>query len=246
MKPLIGITSNYCLDDKVGLDTHVGVAGQKWQMLADNYIDAIKNAGGIPVIIPIHDNLEINKELVNKLDGVLISGGNDVEPGLYGEFMTQEVGLLSPQRDKLEIEMTKYIIEETDKPLLGICRGSQVLNVACGGTLHQDLKKSKLNDHFFGSSPLNHPIHKVKINEDSAILNSIFDKDIVMVNSYHHQAVKELGKNLIVSAESEDGIIEAIEYVEKKFILGIQWHPEMMFDSKIQQKVFEKFVNECK
>lgn len=245
MKPLIGITSNYILDDKPGLDTQVGVVGQSWQMLADNYIEAIKNAGGIPVIIPIHDSLETNIELIDKLDGVLMSGGNDLDPGFYGEFVTKEVGILSPKRDTVEIEMIKYIIEKTNKPLLGICRGLQVLNVACGGTLYQDLKKSNLNDHSITSSPLNHPIHKIEIKEESVLLKSIFDKKIIGVNSYHHQAVKGVGKDLIVTAESEDGIIEALEFNGEQFILGLQWHPEMMFDSKIQQRVFEKFVSEC-
>lgn len=244
MKPLIGITCNYSLDDKPGVSSHMGVPGQKWQMLADNYIEAITNAGGIPVIIPISKNLENLYSLVEKLDGFLISGGNDIEPNLYGEFICKEVGILSPKRDKQEIKLTKYIIKNTNKPLLGICRGLQILNVSCGGSLYQDLEKNKLNNHFIASSPMNHPIHRVTIEKDS-ILYNIFQKKELKVNSYHHQAIKNLGENLKCVAVSEDGIIESIEVKGKKFMIATQWHPEMMYDSKEQQDIFKRFVKEA-
>lgn len=244
MKPLIGITCNYSLDDKPGVSAHIGVAGQKWQMLADNYIDSVFNAGGIPVIIPISENLENLSSLVEKLDGILISGGNDIEPNLYGEFISKEVGVLCPKRDKQEIELVNYIIENTNKPLLGICRGLQILNVACGGNLYQDLEKNKLNNHFIASSPMNHPIHRVTLEKDS-ILYDIFEKKELKVNSYHHQAIKELGKNLKCTAVSEDGIIESIEVEGKQFMIATQWHPEMMYDSKEQQNIFKRFIKEA-
>lgn len=244
MKPLIGITCNYSTQDTPGIIMKMGVLNQTWQMLASNYVDSIVNAGGIPILIPISENFESLEELVDRLDGIIISGGNDINPNLYNEFISKEVGTISPKRDKQEFEIVKYVLEKTSKPLLGICRGIQVLNVVCGGNLYQDLEKVGLNNHFIDSSPLNYGIHKVNI-EKNSILYNIFEKDTIKVNSFHHQAIKTLGKNLKCIAKSQDGVIEAIYMEGNRFILGTQWHPEMMFDSLRNQNIFKKFVAEC-
>lgn len=148
MKPLIGITCNYDYKDEIGKVTQVGITGQKWHFLADNYIASIERAGGVPVMIPICRNMETVKEMVSRMDGILISGGHDVNPREYGEDVNGSCGVIMPMRDRQDVELSKYIIEETNKPILGICRGIQIMNIATGGNLYQDLEiEGNFNHH---------------------------------------------------------------------------------------------------
>lgn len=215
-------------------------------MLADEYIRSIESAGGIPVMIPIYQGFSTVTELIDRIDGILVSGGNDVDPTRYGEFFIKETGNIVPQRDEQDINLVHYILQETNKPLLAICRGIQVLNVALGGTLHQDLGKAGYNDHFVDSSPYPYPVHTVKL-EETSLLAEIIGNDMLKVNSFHHQAIKNLGEGLEVSAVSPtDGVIEAVEIPGDRMVLGIQWHPEMMITCAMNQRIFERFVTECK
>lgn len=245
-KPVIGITCNYDYKDEVGMVSHMGIAGQKWHFLADNYVNSVERAGGIPVLIPICSDLETVKEMVKVMDGVLISGGHDVNPQEYGERVKEYCGTLMPMRDRQDIELTKYILNETEKPMLAICRGVQILNVAAGGNLYQDLEKDGgFEHHFTDMYPLNHPTHSVKLGEGSR-LREIFEKEDVPVNSFHHQAVKEVAEGFSAAAVSEDGVVEALERKDGRFAVGVQWHPEMMFDSEEQQGVFRAFIEACR
>lgn len=245
MKPLIGITCNFDPTDGAGMLTHFGVAGQGFHMLAEHYIKAVENNGGIPVMIPIFKDFENAKALISHLNGVIVSGGNDVDPQRYGEFITKECGPIVPERDEQDISIVRYVLSETEKPILGICRGIQVFNVALGGTVHQDLGKDGFQDHFIGTMPLNHVSHEVRIEAES-LLHDILGQDVIGVNSFHHQAVKELGKGLIVTARSvKDGVIEAIELPGKRMAMAVQWHPEMMYDSALHAKIFKRFVEQA-
>lgn len=244
MKPLIGITCNFSHDDEPGIHTHYGLPEQKWHMLADEYIRAIENAGGIPVMLPIYQSESALMEALEHLDGVLISGGNDVDPSLYGEFITKDVGAIVPERDAQDIALTRAVIEQTNKPLLGICRGIQIMNVAMGGTLHQDLGKAGYKDHFVGCCPITHPVHKVKLAAQSLIAD-IIGSDELAVNSFHHQAVNQIAACFIATAVAEDGTVEALELDGDRMILATQWHPEMMYTCGTNQKIFSRFVAEC-
>lgn len=245
MKPLIGITCNYDYRDEIGSVSHMGITGQKWNFLAANYIDSIEQAGGVPVMIPICRDMDTVKEMVSRMDGILISGGHDVNPQEYGEDAKSYCGLIMPMRDRQDVELTKYILNETDKAILGVCRGIQILNVAAGGNLYQDLEiEGKFNHHFNDMYPMNNVSHRVTTKEGTR-LREIFGKETVGVNSFHHQAVKDLGAGFVVSAVSTDGVTEAIEMEGGRFAAATQWHPEMMYDSDEQQAIFRAFVKAC-
>lgn len=245
MKPLIGITCNFDPTDSAGMLTHFGVAGQGFHMLAEHYIKAVEKAGGIPIMIPIYQDFDNAKTLIDRMDGILISGGNDVDPQRYGEFISKECGSIVPERDEQDIAIVKYVVEETAKPILGICRGIQVFNIAMGGTIYQDLGKAGFHDHFISAIPLNHASHEISIEKDS-LLYDILRKTRIGVNSFHHQAVKDLGNGLAVMARSvTDNVIEAIQIPGKRMAMAVQWHPEMMYDSDEQAKIFTRFIKEA-
>jgi len=245
MKPFIGVTTNFSVDETIGSMTKLGAKGQTWHLLASDYIEVVERAGGIPVIIPLLEDFDDIKTLVDKVDGVIFSGGNDISPHHYNLPFAEGVGELCSQRDKQEIRLMDYMIESTTKPILGICRGCQLLNVALGGTIHPDLSQSGLNDHLFLESPKNNDVHSIDLVHNSNLFN-IFKRDTIRVNSYHHQAIDVLADGLISSAQSEDGLIEAVELKQSgRFVLGVQWHPEMMSYNEDQNKIFEKFVVTC-
>lgn len=243
MKPLIGVTVNYTRDDSVGTTTMVGGPSQEWNLLAQDYVKAIENAGGIPVLIPVYNQLDTLDDLINKLDGILFSGGSDVNPLLYGEEIENVCGFIVSERDNHEIKLIKKVLEETDIPILGICRGHQLLNVTLGGTLYQDTKSVGLKDHMVLSTYMSEYSHSVRINQKSEY-GYIFNNEEIMVNSFHHQSIKELGKNLEIVATSKDNIIEAISYNRRKgFTFAVQWHPETLCLNHIEHmNIFKEFI----
>lgn len=241
-KPLIGITVNYDTKDQVGLASCMGIAGQDWNFIYGDYVYAIEKAGGLPVLLPRLKNNKGYDPILEKLDGVLLSGGHDVDPRTYGERMLGVCGSIIPERDQMDLYIARYAVDHK-KALLAICRGIQILNVAIGGTLYQDLEsQGDYLHHFMSNSPRQYPVHEVQLTEGST-LAQIYGKTEISVNSYHHQAVKEPGKIAKVTALSDDHVIEAIEVKEAHpFTIGVQWHPEMMFDSEEQGKIFKAFV----
>ena len=244
-KPLIGITCNLDYRDDIGVVTHLGCKGEEWQSLSDGYISSVEKAGGIPIMIPICDRVETVKEMAERLDGFLISGGNDIDPRRYGARAKAYCGQVVVKRDNQDISFVKYLLEKTQKPILGICRGIQVLNVASGGTLYQDLEKEgDFEHHFMDMYPKDAIAHEIRLEEASKIYH-VYRKERIGVNSFHHQAVKSVGEGLMIAAVSDDGVIEAIEKPGDRFVVGIQWHPEMMADSKEQEQIFRAFVSAC-
>lgn len=212
--------------------------------LKSAYVNAIASLGGFPILLPYLN--DTTAELAQKLDGLVISGGIDPDPALYGEEPIPQLGEVCPSRDIFELGIIKEFLN-LDKPILGICRGCQMLNIAMGGTLYQDINVQLVNVlQHRQKAPRSHPTQTIVIDENT-ILHNLTYQDTAKVNSFHHQAVKDVGKDLIVTARALDGIVEAIESTKHKFVLGVQWHPEEMVKEDIfTQKIFEAFVSKCK
>lgn len=242
MKPLIGITCNYSQSD-LGSEQGVGLPGQHWTLLANDYVHAVEQAGGIPMLIPFPKDIQTVLALVERADGILITGGEDVAPFLYGEDVSHRTTRLEPVRDKQDYLLMKHLIDYTELPVLGICRGLQMMNVAAGGTLHQDLAFLG-KQHAIMSASRDSFAHRVHLKEGSR-LEQIIGNDSLLTNSYHHQAVKDPAPGFIVSGTTADDVIEAIEMDSDRFVVGVQWHPEMTYSCRINQKIFQTFVRIC-
>ncbi|MCM1030750.1 MAG: gamma-glutamyl-gamma-aminobutyrate hydrolase family protein [Oscillibacter sp.] len=234
-RPLIGITA--------GLFTvETGVfAGMERVYVNRDYVDAIEKAGGVPLLLPPVEDEEAAAYFAGLCAGFLFSGGIDVNPVLYGHEPHAALGAVNTRWDRAELSLLRRVLD-TDKPVLAVCRGHQLLNVACGGTLYQDL--SEMPQPVFRHSQLAcraDRIHTVGIVPDS-VLGEIFGGDL-FVNSFHHQTLRDLGKGLRATACSEDGVIEAVEMEGKAFVVGVQWHPEMLLTgSDDMLPLFERFV----
>ncbi|KAB7790492.1 gamma-glutamyl-gamma-aminobutyrate hydrolase family protein [Bifidobacterium leontopitheci] len=243
-KPLIGVTPLW--DDKLE---------SLWML--PGYFDGITEAGGIPVMLPLTDDEASIEQLVGSLDGVLVAGGHDMGPDLYGEEPGPKTVELCPARDRMEMRLIPAALRH-DKPLLGICRGIQSLNVALGGTLWQDLPSQHPGDvEHHGKPPYDEPVHTVRVEPNSPLAAALwpdgdgderFDRfhpaaDTLAVNSFHHQAIRLLGDGLKPMAIAPDGIVEAVYAPDRRFVWAVQWHPE--FAHKVdanQRAIFSAFV----
>jgi putative glutamine amidotransferase len=250
MKPKIGITTNYvdrkeCKDGK----RQRGLDNQDLLMSTVDYAELVKAAGGLPVLIPILDDQD--KELINDycetIDGLILTGGPDIDPSLYGQKPKEGLKDTVIKRDRFELQLLKEALS-TQTPVLGICKGIQLINVFFGGQLYQDLeneRKSKIN-HCGSFKDKTKVIHEVTLKERS-ILHEIFNKSTIAVNSFHHQGISILGEDLKAIAFSEDGLVEGIIYEKTPLILGIQWHPEMMFIANEEQlHLLKYFIKQTK
>ena len=227
--PIIGVTPLWDAERK-----------SVW-MLPD-YLEGIRAAGGIPVVLPLEMSEKDADQIVETCDGFLFTGGQDVTPELYGAKVTPSV-VSSPERDKLERLLLSKALP-SDKAILGICRGLQFINVFLGGTLWQDLPSEHPSEivHRQGK-PYGVPTHTVMLNGD---LQTLLGKDIIEVNTLHHQAAKDLGNDLIAMAVAPDGIIEAVQMMGKRFVWAVQWHPEYMFRTDSDSlALFSSFVKHC-
>ncbi|SLM32222.1 Predicted glutamine amidotransferase [Desulfamplus magnetovallimortis] len=216
MKPVIGITTH--LDNSRPQKIYAAVS--------NSYVQSILMAGGIPVMLPVVEDQDMAAEYLSVIDGLLLSGGEDVCTMVYGENPIKEVEMFCPQRDSFEINLFAAAIEQ-NMPVLGICRGLQVMNTALGGTLYQDIFTQCKNilGHLPRRLPVDTLYHTISIKEDS-ILFDIFGKNELRVNSYHHQAAKDVADAFRPTAFSTDNIIEGIEHLSRTFVIGVQWHPE--------------------
>lgn len=239
MKPLIGITCS------MGLGIYSMTMENMPQLqhrMNDSYVKAVIQAGGIPVVIPAYEDTELLREVIDRLDGVLLSGGGDVDPVRYGQRANAHLGSVSPRRDAAEIAIARYVIEETDKPLLGICRGVQVMNVAMGGSLFIDLPSEGKLAHSMGMYPRDQVTHEIEVLADTRLAEAM-GSGIGRVNSFHHEAVKELAEGFAVSASSvPDDVVEAIEMPGGRFVVGVQWHPEELTAREEARQLFRDFV----
>ena len=233
-KPLIGVTPLF--DDRMN---------SYWMI--PGYMKGIMKAGGVPVILPLTNDGDSIDEMMSRLDGVLITGGPDVDPRLYNEEVVMESGILTPFRDHLEMAVIRKAIE-VDKPCFGICRGMQMMNVAMGGTLYQDLDSQHPDDaDHLQPKPADKPYHDVDVKAGTP-LHDWVKADVLGVNTLHHQAVKDLAPGLEVQAIAHGGdLVEAFWAPDRKFYCGVQWHPEFLFHKYPQHlAVFQAFVDACK
>ena len=226
MRPIIGIS---CSSQK--------------NSVGSGYIRAIEHAKGVPIVLPVIEDKSAIYQYLEIIDGLMLSGGVDINPLLFGEEPHPKLGNVDAKRDVIEIFLTKEALKR-NLPIFAICRGIQTLNVAAGSALYQDISQhpqptiqhSQNADRWHGS-------HTISIKPDS-LLFRIVCKHSIFVNSYHHQAVKEPAEGFIVSAHTKDKIIEAIESPEHDFVLGVQFHPENMWERDPDAfALFEAFVD---
>ncbi|MFT4005037.1 MAG: gamma-glutamyl-gamma-aminobutyrate hydrolase family protein [Lacrimispora sp.] len=234
-KPLIGLTPAHDL-------TEGDVKARP------TYLRALEAAGAIPVVMPLEVSKEDLKQLAEELDGFLFTGGPDVHPFLFGEETHEKCGNVSAKRDRMELDLFPLVLE-LQKPVLGICRGIQVLNIALGGNIWQDIPSQTKRDFLLAhSQPFYYdmPCHTVTLKEGSR-LAEISGSQSINVNSMHHQAVKDLGQGLKAVGYSPDGLVEAVEMPGHPFFVGVQWHPEYLWEKNEEaRRLFQAFTGACR
>lgn len=217
--------------------------GYRRSYVNEDYIDAVVHNGGIPYIIPFNEEREVTAEQVAHIDGLILSGGHDVDPRNYGEESLQKIGNVWPARDRFDMQLLRTA-EKHHIPVLGICRGAQLINVAHGGSLYQDLsyRKKTTFKHMQGHSPAL-ATQTVILQPDSYLAKEVFGKTELDVNSFHHQIVKELGRGLQAVGHAKDGVIEAFENADAS-VIGVQWHPEMLHRKRpIMNRIFVDLIH---
>ena len=228
--PLIGITA---FETKHINPPHVALyaTGQR-------YVSAVEDAGGLPVVLSPGLSNETLHQIFDRLDGLLLSGGGDIDPALYGERPHPQLWGLDMHRDRAELALASRVVEK-QKPVLCICRGIQVLNVALGGTLVQDIPSQmpQALAHSFDETvvPRDYLAHQVKL-EPNSRLAAVIGSDAALVNSWHHQSIKRVADTLKVVATAPDGVVEAVEVPGQRFAIGVQWHPEWLYDTHPEMK----------
>ena len=240
-RPLIGITTQtlQAIDGIPEGLPHSVVMNQR-------YYHAAASAGAAPVLIPLLDDMEALRAVYDGMDGILIPGGVDIDPAAFGETPHERLGRIDPARDRVELQLVRWAVED-HKPVLGLCRGLQVINVALGGTLYQDLEAQYPNalkhDYFptYGFER-DYLAHDVALTPGTRLQHA-FDASSIPVNSMHHQGIKELGRSLAPAATAPDGLIEAIESCDHSFLVGVQWHPEVFESTDPNtEQLFSEFL----
>lgn len=232
MRPLIGITIHPTIDpDRANLD----------RLVAD-IVEGVERAGGLPLLVPLGLSESTLRDLSSRLAGLLLSGGGDIEPERYhAPARDARLGGLCAERDRTELLLTGWALAE-QQPLFGICRGAQLLNVALGGTLYQDVSehpgaiRHTFSDEDFANRP-----HAVKVAEESRLAR-ILKQPLLDVNSLHHQAIRDVAPALQAVAHAPDGLVEAVELPDAPFALAVQWHPECLLALPEHQALFDAFV----
>ena len=238
MKPVIGVTPDFNAGDR-----------KEWggkeptYFLRARYVRAIEELGGVPVILPLVADRSARRRLLTSIDGLLLTGsGPDLDPTLYGESQRYRFPLVAERRSSFEVNLVRLAIRN-QIPTLAICGGMQTMNVACGGTLYQDLP-AQVNDvlEHRQQTPAVQLSHSITITPGS-LLDRIVKRTRMKVNSSHHQSVKTVGRTLLASATAPDGIVEAIEHPRLPFFLGLQWHPEFLFERHLlHRRLFQTFL----
>ncbi len=234
-KPIIGISLDH--------ETKETYSSFPWYALRENYSHCVANFGAVPILLPHIP--ELASSYMDIIDGLILTGGDfDIHPKFYGEEITSAKVSTKDSRTKFEMEICKKSIEKKI-PILGICAGHQLINVVLGGSLHQHIPDS-IPNHLVHEQPApkHLPHHDIEVVKGS-MLHKIVGNEKYKVNSTHHQAVKKLGKDLIVSSKASDGVIESIEHVSHPFCIGVEWHPEYLA-CKEDELLIESFVTACK
>lgn len=232
MRPLIAVTPL------------VDIQRDSYWMLP-GYLKGLEAAGGAPLVLPLTQDTAVLEPILAHCSGLLLTGGQDVAPAVYGQEALPVCGQVCPERDSLEGWLLDWALER-DIPVLGICRGLQFLNAHLGGTLYQDLPSQHPSQVVHCQRPpYDQPVHQVEVRPDT-LLAHLVGAGALRVNSYHHQAVAAVAPGLVVDAVSEDGLVESLHLPGKHFVLGVQWHPEFCYQTSPEATaVFQGFVQAC-
>ena len=232
MKPLIGITTYQATN----------VHGHTIVALMQSYVNAVRQAGGVPVLIPSQVAEDGWETIYTRLDGMLFSGGGDIGLEYSPGDPHPRIDDVDPARDAVELKLVRAAASD-GKPFLGICRGCQVMNVALGGTLYTHIPDQFPNalDHSYPGNMRTMLVHEVKIEEGTRAAE-IFGEPILNVNSLHHQGLKDIAPSLRVAGSAPDGLVEAVELSDHPFAVAVQWHPEWLTDQAPTRNLFRKFV----
>ena len=231
MQPIIGILT--AIDD------------ERTTTLLCSYAQAIEKSGGVPLLLPYVENDGVIDQFVSVCDGFFFTGGKDIEPSRYGKERIPTCGIIQKYRDELEFKVFAKAFQ-TQKPILGVCRGAQVINVALGGTLYQDIPSQLPTEIAHRQSEAkNKPSHEVKILKNTP-LYALIGKERMQANSFHHQAINKLGRGLEIMALADDGVIEAVYLIGKRYLNAYQWHPERLCETDGEnKKIFDDFIQNC-
>lgn len=241
MKPYIGITCGTFVD-RAWCPPSIGHR--------KTYIDAVVAAGGAPFLIPLIEDESVLRALYDRLDGLLLAGGHDIEPRLYGEEPLPELGTVDTLRDRVEVPLARWAVED-GKPLLGICRGAQVLNVVMGGTLYQDIPSQLgspiVHDGSYRHENWAHLEHPIRLTPGSHLARVLGETELP-TNSLHHQSIKAVAPGLRAVGWAPDGVVEAVEGINGHFLMGVQCHPEALQGEADPrwQGMFRAFVDRCR
>lgn len=223
MRPIIGISGNYHLSER-------------YVYIQDYYVRSLQRAGGVAVVLPPVQEEQTARAYIGFCQGVLLSGGGDLDPVHWGETPEPGLGEINPLRDQFELGLARLAMAR-NLPILGICRGCQVMNVAAGGSLIQDICSTMQHNQ---NAPRDYAFHSILIEKDS-LLKKVLNSREIRVNSFHHQAVGRPGNGFKVCARAADGIVEAIESTRHSWVIGVQWHPECLKDDS-SGRLFEGLI----
>lgn len=235
-QPLIGITSSLTRNSAGSLIYQVGQA----------YVNAIENAGGTALILPITQRGKTLDSLISQLDGIVFSGGGDIALKHFNGASHPRVYGVQPERDEFEFRLLERALT-SGIPLLAICRGIQILNVAFGGDLYThiaDQVKGAVKHDWFPGYPRDKLAHTVKLQPNSK-LNEIFNQRQIQVNSLHHQGIARIGGGLAATAFAPDSLVEGLEVSDAHFAIGVQWHPECLSEDPMMEKLFRALIDAC-
>ncbi|MBA2668790.1 MAG: gamma-glutamyl-gamma-aminobutyrate hydrolase family protein [Gemmatimonadetes bacterium] len=244
-RPIIGVPTQ-------NLQSLGGVAADippSWVM-SQRYVQTLIHAGGLPWMIPlVAEDVETTRGMYEALDGIFLPGGADVDPLSYGEERHPKCDRSDPPRDRMEMQLVRWALEE-QKPVLGVCRGAQIMNLVMGGTLWQDLaelREGSIKHDYFpfkGAYPRDYMAHPILVTDNNSRLSRIVGAPQVLVNSMHHQGIRDLAPGLIVTAVAPDGLIEAVESPDQEhFFVGVQWHPEVLTEGDAKsRRLFDEFI----
>jgi putative glutamine amidotransferase len=237
--PVIGITADFAFGGSSAQEPTV--------FLHQRYCREVERAGGVSVILPPTSSALAAERCLAQIDGLLVSGGNfDIDPRYYDEKPVNKLGAIIRERTEFELSLVHSALRQ-DLPLLGICGGAQAINVALGGSLYQDIATQLPHalEHQL-SSRREQGGHAIRI-QPATLLAKATGRRTAEVNTTHHQAIKKVGKGLVIDATAEDGVIEGVESIRHRFVLGVQWHPEVLAPRRAdQRRIFSSFVAACR
>jgi putative glutamine amidotransferase len=237
-RPVIGIPARSIVDSNNGF---------RYSGIPLTYSNSVERAGGAPILIPLHLSEETLKAIYARIDALLLAGGVDVHPKEFGEEVMPYCGEIDTARDETELRVTRWALAD-GRPIFGICRGIQMLNVAAGGSLYQDIPsqiKTEQNHSYRQGDPYNLRAHPIELDPDSRVARWLGTPKL-QVNSLHHQAVKQVAPGLRVTGRAPDGVVEAIESEDDQFRVGVQFHPELLDDDARMLNLFKAFVESAR